>query len=100
MLAASYWAEQPVDGHCSVTAALASLGSLPCLLSQSRIELGMKSRAETGPHTKTTVVSEECRLWDITPCGYCKNRRFEERITSIFRVTRMSSQSSSVDSYC
>jgi deoxycytidylate deaminase len=25
-------------------------------------------------------------FWDVTPCKNCVNRRFEERIASIFRV--------------
>jgi hypothetical protein len=27
-------------------------------------------------------------LWDITPCGSCKNRCFAENITSIIKMTR------------
>jgi hypothetical protein len=29
-------------------------------------------------------------FWDVTPCGSCKNRRFEERITTIIRVKEIS----------
>jgi hypothetical protein len=28
-------------------------------------------------------------FWDMTPCGFCKNRVSEERIASIIRVTRI-----------
>jgi hypothetical protein len=29
-------------------------------------------------------------FWDVTPCGSCKNRRFEELNASFIRVTRIS----------
>jgi hypothetical protein len=28
-------------------------------------------------------------FWDITPCGSCKDRHFEERIASIIKVTKI-----------
>jgi hypothetical protein len=31
-------------------------------------------------------------FWDVMPCGSCKNRRFEERSSSIIGVTRIREQ--------
>jgi hypothetical protein len=31
-------------------------------------------------------------FWDVTPCGFCKNRRFGELSASIMRVTRIGEQ--------
>jgi hypothetical protein len=28
-------------------------------------------------------------FWDVTPCGSCKIRRFEERINRIIKITRI-----------
>jgi hypothetical protein len=36
----------------------------------------------------TAVTMKNAEYWDVTPCGPCKNRVWEERITSI-RVTRI-----------
>jgi hypothetical protein len=35
-------------------------------------------------------------FWDVTPCGSCKNRRFEERIASIVRMIRIHSSATLV----
>jgi hypothetical protein len=38
-------------------------------------------------------------FWDVTPCGPCKKRRFGELSISFIRVTSISLQLASVDSY-
>jgi hypothetical protein len=38
----------------------------------------------------TAVTMKNAALWDVTPCGSCKNRRFgEKRSASIIRVTKI-----------
>jgi hypothetical protein len=36
------------------------------------------------------VTMKNAVFWDVTPCGCCKNRHFEERIISIIRVEGLS----------
>jgi hypothetical protein len=36
------------------------------------------------------VIMKNAVFWNVTPCGMCTNRRLEERIASIIRVTRIS----------
>jgi hypothetical protein len=31
-------------------------------------------------------------FWDVAPCRYCVNRRFGERISSIFRIEKFASE--------
>jgi hypothetical protein len=35
------------------------------------------------------VTIKNAVFWDVTPCGYSKDRPSEERSTSIIRVTRI-----------
>jgi hypothetical protein len=37
----------------------------------------------------SAVTTKNAAFWDVTPCGSCKNRRFEKRIASIIKVTRI-----------
>jgi hypothetical protein len=37
----------------------------------------------------TAVTMKNGVFWDFTPCGSCKNRRFEELSASFIRVTRI-----------
>jgi hypothetical protein len=37
----------------------------------------------------TAVIFKNTVFWDFTPCGSCKNRRFEELSASFIRMTRI-----------
>jgi hypothetical protein len=62
-------------------------------------EVLIKGSAYTSDHSKskkagrfkvfTAVTMKNGVFWDVTPCGSCKIRRFEELSASIIRVTRI-----------
>jgi hypothetical protein len=42
---------------------------------------------EGGPIGQETLPLKNAVFWHVTPCGSCKNRVFEERISFIIKVT-------------
>jgi hypothetical protein len=50
--------------------------------------------------TVRACISKNAVFWDVTPCGSCKNRRFEERIASTIRVKRITELGTTLAATC
>jgi hypothetical protein len=48
----------------------------------------------------TAVTMENGVFWDVTPCGSCKSRRFEELSASFIRMTRNGELGTTLASRC